>query len=162
MTGGEALYHDVGAVFKFDNVGIPGAGGNGVRLYVIAFGTDGQVAEVLNGQLNAVKHFLPAVVGAVFGFVAGGGAQVVKFGIQNDFCIRCQRIEKFIHGGYMNLGLIPGGHRYIFYRFSGSGFFCPGSRQDAKQQRQSKGENEGYRNQFFHWNRSFFIIGLTR
>ena len=100
VAQGDVLDFQIGRIVKAQHVRIPWLCGNGdlVRLHTV----DGQIGSVGNHQLAAIEGGLPVVVFPTGASVARSLGQIVFAGGQNNFRIRGDGGQEFIHRGHMD------------------------------------------------------------
>ena len=91
---------DIVGIVKAQHIGIAGFGGNGHRKGLRP--GDGQAGDIGDHQLIAVEHGFPVVVFPTGTAIALGLGQIILAGGKDDFRIRSNGRQKFIHRGHLD------------------------------------------------------------
>ena len=91
---------------EIQHIGIAGICDNGGGVGALCL--NGQIADAANQQLVAVHiGVLPAVAAAAQAAVIRGGSEIIFPRLQENGGVAVQGCQKFIHGGDMNLSVLP-------------------------------------------------------
>ena len=113
MSRRKAGQHQIVAVNKAQDVGVPGHGADGVVFGLAVLAADGQIVRAGNHKAGAVVDILPAVILLRAAAVVLGSAEIDGLCVDDDLRVGANGGEEFVGVGHGNRGFRPIGDGFL-------------------------------------------------